>query len=42
VWAFLLYVFAMQILINALRKAGLPDTPALELPDMALFDTHAG
>jgi len=32
----------MQTLINALRKAGLPDQPPLELPDMALFDTHVG
>jgi len=32
----------MQILINALRKAGLPEQPLLELPDMALFDTDAG
>jgi hypothetical protein len=40
VWAFLLYVSVMQILINALRKAGLQEQPPLELPDMALFDTH--
>jgi hypothetical protein len=32
----------MPILINASRKAGLPDQPPIELPDMALFDTHAG
>jgi len=41
VWAFLLYFSAMQILINVLRKAGLPEQPPLEVPDMALFDTHA-